>query len=264
MKNVIRIPSKLYRELYELGGDKLLAVYCILKGSREGEIKYYSYKSKNNKKVSSYALLRAKTCLSLHSIEKYVPLLIDLGLCYIHKNGDFILLGGEKLKEKYNTKLVPIKVGKNLTDTALNVISVRLYSERRQQNIQIKKKQNQRDLLKQDNPRNLKELKKLRRLKKLNGSNSVEVNDKTVLSNQGFAVLKDGSKNNKHKGAYWKKRLKDKGIISTERNFNKIVRMTFSEYLYFKLSGEKSSNQTYFKGWLVEETVSSFCTKSIL
>jgi hypothetical protein len=119
-KKVARISSKLYFDLYQKGGDKLIAVYVILKTSRNGEIKYYSHKSKNNKFVGGFSLLRSKTNLTLHSIKKYVPILIDMGLCFIDKNGDFVMIGNEKIKDLYNSrKLVPINIGVNLSETSL-------------------------------------------------------------------------------------------------------------------------------------------------
>ena len=146
-KKTARISSKLYSALFKEGGDKLIAVYSVLKTSRGGEVKYYAYTSKNRKFISGYSLLRAKTILTLHTIEKYVPTLIDMGLCFIDKNGDFVLVGNQKLKKQYNNKLLPIKIGVNLTDTAYNSLAVRVFSMEKTQKTQIEKKQTRSEII---------------------------------------------------------------------------------------------------------------------
>jgi hypothetical protein len=236
-----------------------------LKSSRDGEVKYYSYTSKNNKKLSGFNLLRNKTSLTLHAIEKYVPILIELGLCFIDKNGDFVLLGNDKLKDKYNTKLVPLKVGKNLTDTSYNVYLVRGFSMEKSQTKQINKKLTQREQIAQiSNPKTLADYKAAKRLVKIHGEKGVEVIEKTVLSLQGFGVLKHSENNEirdiKSSGAYYKRKLIEKGLITTKREFKKIDKMSYSEFLNRKEFGELNRKNIYKNGWLVEETISSFST----
>jgi hypothetical protein len=268
MNKIVRIPSKLYAELFLKGGDKLISVYTILKSSRDGEVKYYSYTSRNNKKLSGFNLLRNKTSLTLHTIEKYVPMLIELGLCFIDKNGDFVLLGNDKLKDKYNTKLVPLKVGKNLTDTSYNVYLVRGFSMEKSQTKQINKKLTQREQIAQiSNPKTLADYKAAKRFVKIHGEKGVEVIEKTVLSLQGFGVLKHSEKNEirdiKSSGAYYKRKLIEKGLITTKREFKRIEKMSYSEFLNRKEFGELDRKNLYKNGWLVEETVSSFSTSFI-
>ena len=263
MSKTVRIPSKLYAELFFLGGDKLISVYTILKSSRNGGVKYYAHTSNNNKPVSGFALLRKQTNLTLHSIKKYVPMLIDLGLCFIDKNGDFVLLGNDKLKTKYNTKLVPITVGKNLTETSYNVYIVRGFSMQKNQQKQINKKLTQREQIAQiSNPKTLADYKTAKRLVRKHGEDGIEVVEKTVLSLQGFGDLKHGEDNSikdiKSSGAYYKKKLKEKGLIQTKREFEKIQKMTYSDYLNLKKFGELDRKHVYKNGWLVKETVSSF------
>lgn len=194
-QKIARISSKLYFDLFEReGSDKLIAVFSILKASRTAD-KYYSYTSKNNKFVGGYSLLRAKTNLTLHTIQKYVPTLIDMGLISIGDNGDVYVMGGEKIKTLYSSrKLVPIILGKNLNDTADNSLSVRLHAERDEQQRQINKKQYRSELLKQaSNPTNYKLYKKAQRLLKKLGDEKITIVDTVVLSNQGYALLKNGS-----------------------------------------------------------------------
>ena len=259
-KKIARISSKLYFDLFQRGGDRLIAVYAILKTSRNGEIKYYSYTAKNNKFISGYSLLRAKTNLTLHSIEKYVPTLIDMGLCFIDKNGDFVLVGNQKLKKQYNNKLLPIKIGVNLTDTAYNSLAVRVFSMEKTQKTQIEKKQTRSEIIAYGS-------KRLSKYYENKFGDNLEVNEKIVLSLQGFGDLKHSEDNKlrdiKSSGAYYKKKLREKGFIKTKREFKKIQKTTYSEYLQLKKYFYLSNKITYKNGWLVEELISSFETLSI-
>ena len=257
MSKTVRIPSKLYAELFFLGGDKLISVYTILKASRNGEVKYYAHTSNNNKSVSGFALLRKQTNLTLHSIKKYVPMLIDLGLCFIDKNGDFVLLGNDKLKTKYNNKLVPITVGKNLTETAYKSLAVRMFSAEKNQKTQIEKKQTRSEIIAYGS-------KKLSKYYDKKYGHNLEVNEKIVLSLQGFGDLKHGKDNEikdiKSSGAYYKRKLREKGIIKTKREFKKLKKATYSEYLQMKKYFNIGRKITYKNGWIVEEQISSFST----
>lgn len=275
MKRIFRIASKLYFDLWTKGnelpglsGDKLIAVYSILKFYRDNGIKYYSYKSKNNKKISGYSLLRAKTNLSLHAIDKYVPVLIEMGLCFIDNNGDFVLLGNQKTKDLYNSyKLVPIEIGKNVTDTATNVMLVRVHAKQLEEQKQYRKKLTRSEIISQGiDPKTYAQLKATKAMSKRFGE--FTLNEKTVLSVHGFAVLKHGAENNiknlKSSGSYWKNKLKKKGLITTERQFNKIEKMSYDYYLQLRKSRMIDNNQLYRKGYLVEETVSTFSTFNII
>lgn len=258
-QKVARPNSKLYFDLYKEGGDKLIAVYAILKTSREELDKYYSYTSKNNKTVSGYALLRSKTILTLHSIKKYVPALISMGLCYIEPNGDVHITGGEKLNKEYKCrKIVPIVIGKNMVETALNAVSVRAFSMQMQQERQINNKQNRSELLLQvSNPTNYKLYKKAKKLEKRLAGEKIIILDKVVLSNQGYAVLKNGIGDNKSMGQYWKKKLTLKGVVKSNRRFDKIKQMGYEEYKKIK-GTSKNRRIVYHKGFLCEELISSF------
>jgi hypothetical protein len=266
-----RLNSKLYYTLFEKGGDKLISVYSILKSSRDGESGYTAYKSKNNKIVSGYALLRSKTVLSLHTLKTYVPMLIDMGLCVIDDCGNVLFLGNRKVNNLYSkdnnsstdyTKLVPIKIEKNLVLTAYNSMVVRIKSAERQQLNQICVKNRRSELLKQlENPKNSKDYKKAKRLAKKLGSKEIEVTQKTVLSLQGYALLKDNTVDNKQKGAYWKKKMKKHCGLVTKRQFTKVTKTSYEEYLFLRNSNVLSKNTVFDKNssFILLESVSSFC-----
>lgn len=257
---IARINSRLYFDLFsneEVDGDKLVSVFSILKTSRT-EDKYYSYTSRNNKFIGGYSLLRAKTNLTLHTIKTYVPVLIDMGLISILENGDVYVMGGEKIKTLYSSKkLVPIIIGKNLHDTAVNSLSVRCHSAQLQQEKQILKKQNRSELLKQlSNPTTNKLYKKAKRLaKRLNGE-EITIIDEVILSNQGYAVLKRGVENNKSMGCYWKQKLVKKGLIESKRRFKKLKAMSYGEYLNY-ISFYPDSKTVYRNGFLCVEEIAA-------
>lgn len=268
-KKVIRINSRLYYDLFshENGGDRLIAFYCILKASRKNDSRFRAFISKNNKLVSGYGLLRAETNLSLSTIEKYMPILIEKGLCTMEDNGDITLLGNNKTKELYSCdKLVPIIIEENLVKTSLQATAVRVKSAEDKQKHQISGKTRQSELICQTkNPKNLKDYKKGLELLK-NNPEGIKVEKEVVLSNIGFDSLKLGGTqtekenrvHSKSKGAYWKKRLKEIGIISSQRRFKLVEAMPHSQYLLQKKYGELSRIHTYSKGFLVIELISSF------
>ena len=269
MFKIYRIPSKIYYYLFQYGidnnidGDKLIAVYSILKTNFDNNGKYYSFTSKNNKKVSGYSILRAKTNLTLHTLKKYVPILIKLELCFFDLNNDFVLVGNDKLKTIFNSKkLVPIKIDKNLIHTAYNVYFVRLHSNERKQKKAIEKKYNQRELLKlKDNPKSLKQLKAIRRLEKKDDKKGF-FTDKCVLSIKGFCYLKF-TEENKLKGNYWKKKLIDKKLVSTKRRFEVIKKMSYKEFLNSKSNCQFKRNLKYVNGCMVLELVSELTILSV-
>ena len=259
MSKIHRIPSTLYFDLYKRGGDKLVAVFSILKTSKKGDIKYQSFTSKNGKHVSNYNLIRNYTGLTLHSIKKYTDILIEMNLCYFDNNGNFIIKGNNKLKKDYTRKLIPINIGKNLVDTSYNSFLVRLHSNEQKQLKAIASKTHQRVLKsKKEEELTYSDIKQLKSLKK-----KKEVGfftDKSVLSVKAYAVVKDGSKNNKSKGLYWKRKMIQKNLIETKRQFEIVAKIERKEYLKVKHSLPK--NVLYNNlGYLVEEKTSLFFIK---
>lgn len=268
---ICRIPSKLYYALFKEGGDNLLSVYCSIKAFKAGQIKFKSYKAKNNKFVGNYSLLRSKTNVSLSTLKKYVPILENMELLKFDKNGDVLLLGNKKLKSLYGDKIVPVPVCLKLTDTRYACMSVRLHSAQKQQHLMMEKKANLRELLMQGESgvKNLKQLKKLKKLIKEHGKDASKLNytDETVLSIQGYAFLKHHREHNKPLGNYYKKKLKEKGLVSTNRRFKEISntqRMSYNEFLFFRRSGATPCNVVYRRNRMMEEVISSFTPINII
>ena len=263
MNQIVRIPSKLYFELYSKGSDSLLSVYCTLKSFKK-DIKYFSYKSKNGRLVSGYNLLRNQTPLSLHTLKKYIPILMELGLCRFDSNGDFVLLGNNKLKNTYGKKLVPIKIGEKFTDTKYNCMLVRLHSCQENQKKEILIKQNRREILKQGlhNPKNHAEHKRALKVQSKYGD-EIEVTDNCVLSNAGYGrIIKEDE--NISKGSHYKRRLKDKGLISSCIRLKAIKKVSYSSYIQYKRVLENGSRLTYKNGYMCEQLVSTLSVTDVV
>lgn len=256
MSNIVRIPSKLYNSLDQKGGAKLIAYYAMVKYYKD-DIKYYAYKAKNNKTVSGSSLIRSKTNISLNSIRKYNPQIIELGLSYFDHKADYVLKGNRKLKKEYGQKLVPIRIGKNLIKTQYNILSVKINSAYNNQQKEISKKKHRSEILShKNNPRSNREARKIKSLISTFGTEII-VNDKAILSNQSYAKIKDGSIDNKSKGQYWKKVLVKNGIVITERVYEFIKKMSYEQYLVAR-QNSNYVNIIYRKGFLCLESISSF------
>lgn len=257
MSNIVRIPSKLYHQLDLKGGQKLIAFYCILKHFNRTQ-KLYAYKAKNNKTVKGKSILRNRCNLAVSAIDKFLPMLVEMELCEFDRKGNFILLGNQKTKELYDCeKMVPILIGANLIKTQYNCLSVKLHSEERQQKREIEKKHNRSDLQRHEKNPKSKRLYNLaiRSIKKY--GRDLKINYKTVLSNQAYAVLKDGTRDNKSKGSYWKKKLLNNNLVTAKRTFTKVRQMEYQEYVEFK-KGSKYLNLNFINGFLVIEGIASF------
>ena len=263
-EKIIRIPSRLYRALYEVGGDKLIAAYCILK-KEKGHLGYLAYKSKNNKIVSHIGLLRKQTTLSHSTLTKIIPQLINLGVCSFNEQGDFIMVGNNKLKIMFNDKLVPIFTTNNIIDTTYNSLAVRIHSDIRQQKTQIAVKTKQRDLqllfLCPEKSISLKDLKEAKRINKKTGGKLVVVTPSPILGKGGYGVLKNGIEN-VNTGGYVKRNLIKRKIISAPKRFEKIRKMDFNEYVLFK-KFDNTPNLCYHNNHLCKRLISHIVYNNI-
>lgn len=271
MEKITRINSRLYYDLFssDESGDRVISVFLHLKNIRGNSPYIASYKAKNNKFVSGYSLLRAKSNITLSTLKKYVPILIDKGLVRFDEVGNVFILGGDKINTLYSTeKVVPIKIGKNLIETAYNSYFVRIHASHRQQRKQIAKKQSQKELLLQVvSPKSSSEYKKALSLKKRleKTGKIIEITDMPILSREGFSKLKfkkDTTKIvSKSSGFYYKKVLKSRGKITTKRRFEKVMPMSYLEYRNCK-NYYNNSSYTYINGYLSIELISSFNIKN--
>ena len=267
MSKIVRIPSRLYHDLFMKGDDKLVAVYCILKDCKGRKAKFTSHKSKNNKTVSHYGLLRKETPISLINLKKYIPVLIEMGLLNFEPNGDVTLIGNEASKEMYDSyKLVPIEVVNSVFQTAYRAMLVRAHSKQKSQQKEIfRKQQISVHTQRCADPISNQELRESKKFLRRNGKASEIITD-VVLSNIGYAGLKVSDRNarvTKQKGFYWKSKLKSSGLIRTERRFKKECQLSFSEFITGKNNKLFERHHVYKDGYLQKELVSLMSVSNI-
>ena len=232
-KKFTTINSRLYSELFSLGGDSLVSVYVMLKASKNGGIKIYKEKNRN-----IYHTLKQKTGLSVTTLRKYIKVLNGLNLSYFDTVGNFVLVGRNKINERYKKKkFVIIQIGKNLTETKLYSFKVRLLRmetiqksriDRRKEQVKVKERQDKGYFLTKWEKKLIKNLTD-KDLEYLNNKESFCA--KTVLSNIGFSKLQSNSVEvSKSRGWYWKKRLVKSEIIEVKRRFKYLRKGTKKEY----------------------------------
>ena len=252
------INSRLYSELFSLGGDSLVSVYAILKASKNKEVKIYKEGNKN-----IYHTLKAKTGLSVTTLRKYIKILNNLGVSYFDTVGNFVLIGRNKINDRYEKKkFIIIQIGKNLTETKLYSFKVRLLRMetiqksriiRREKLFKIKERQDKGYFLTKSEKKLIKNL-TVKDLEYLNDKESFCA--KTVLSNIGFSKLQFNSKEvSKSRGWYWKKRLIESEIIKVTRRFKYLRKGTKKEY---NLLRQINPALKFRNGRLFEELTSEF------
>lgn len=234
------------------GGDRLVAVYLTLKYYKGDSPAFFSRMSKNRRLLRFESLLRNSTNLPYDTIKKYVPMLIELGVCCFSDDGDFYMVGNDNLKVMFRSqKMIPIALGKNMIETSYNSYMVRIHSSSLKQAKSIVYKQNKSVLLLQkDNPSNLADFKAARKLSK-RFPDGIEVTDEIVLSNEGFARLKNSERGYKAIGGYWKSRLKKLKLINTKRRGELISKCELESFLSFRKSLPRE--YIYQQGYIYRE-----------
>ena len=249
----VHINSKLYADLFSLGGDNLVAVYCMLKFSKNGEIKIYKEKNRN-----IYHTLKTKTNLSVTTLRKYIKQLVKLEVCYFDSVGNFVLKGNSKLNKEYKKeKLVRVKVG-SYKQTRLFSFFVRIRTMERLQKKAIDRRHEQNKILARQRKGHYITKREKNFLKSCEMYKSEgDYTAKTVLSNQGYSKLKKGYEASKSVGYYWKKNLVSAEIIKTERQFKFLRKGTLLDYLQNR---EFDRTVVFKKGKIYKELIPSFTT----
>ena len=252
-KQHVHINSKLYADLFSLGGDNLVAVYCMLKFSKNGEIKIYKEKNRN-----IYHTLKTKTNLSVTTLRKYIKQLVKLEVCYFDSVGNFVLKGNNKLNKEYKKeKLVRVKVG-SYKQTRLFSFFVRIRTMERLQKKAIDRRHEQNKILARQRKGHCITKREKNFLKSCEMYKSEgDYNAKTVLSNQGYSKLKKGYEASKSVGYYWKKKLVSAEIIKTERQFKFLRKGTLLDYLQNR---EFDRTIVFKNGKIYKELIPSFTT----
>jgi len=247
-----------------MGGDKLIAVYCIVKKARNGEKRIHPEITSQKKSIKFYRLLHKKTKLSEATLKKYIPTLISLGLCNFSADGGFYVAGTNKINSRFTEKLqrfVKVQTG-SLSETVLGSYLVRIKSLENSQTKKIEKTQRQINIMlrgqkgflttKSEKNSFKRMVKKGITLAKLQSYCKI-----VILSNQGFAYYKSEQLDMKSKGSYWKRKLSVSNLIHTRRNFEFIKECTYLEYLSLK-SNTNNRKLVFKNGVVYQELVSSF------
>lgn len=255
MQHYVNINSRLYAELFKLGGDNLIAVYSKLKYAKNGKIKIH----KENRSI--YHTLKSKTNLSITTLRKYIKILMEEQLCNFDNKGNFCMAGTNKINKLYKkgrTKVVPIEIS-TYKETKLFSFRVRVKAmEQTQKNaIDVKTHRNKLIAKAQKNQFLTKlEFKQLKNITKRNLSVD-NLNDKVILSIQGYYKLKSGKQNSSNNGQFWKAKLVEAGIIKIRRVQELIRKATKEE---FKSLNSYDKSLFYYKGFIYKESISEFTT----
>ena len=234
-----------YSIIFNINGvnsDTLCSIFVHLRGSKNGRRRY-----EPKGKLKHFSLLKSETGLSRHTIEKYVPFLIELGLVKLNKDGGVTVIGFDTSFKTLKTtqsrkKYIPIDMHKSHLKTAVSVGSVRIKNSINNQIKSIDKKDTQTKLLKKHdfqlkNPNltilSKAEFKAVDRILKKHGSKEEFLStycEETILSHKGFANL-----NKNIDGRYFKKQLVDNGFIETQiRTETLISNFSYKKYLSLK------------------------------
>lgn len=222
--------------------DKLCSVFVHLRGSKNGRRRFTP-----KGRLKHFSLLREETGLSRHSIETYVPILIELGLVTLNSDGGVSVIGFDSSFEKFKTtqtrkKYIPIQMHESHLKTAVSVGNVRIINCINNQKKSIDKKDTQTKLLKKHdfqvkNPHLMilskAESKAVGRIVEKYGSKEKFLStycEEIILSQQGFANL------NKNKdGRYFKKQLVDCGMIESKIRVERLTnQISYKKFLTLK------------------------------
>ncbi len=262
MESIYRFNSKLFVAIrneataLKLEPNKAVAIFAHLKKERNGKIKYFAEKAKNNKRLNTVSLLASKTSLSKHILSKYLRIYYNLGLIWREVNGDVCILGNNKIKKYFpSLKLLPVTVGNRFIDTQYSVMNILLHAKRNNQQYQIRKKTNQNEI-QSGNLSTPSQLKLYKRLQK-SGIGIQDITDKSVLSNQGYSKLLKNDSDNKSKGGYYKKQLIKRGWLKSYRRFKKLERVSLGEFNFRSKYGYLKKGQFWHLGWLMMEDIAT-------
>ena len=243
--NRVYINNAEYNIIYQSQGfdtDKLCSVFVHLRGSKGGKRRY-----EPKGKLGHYSLLKSETGLSRHSLEKYVPQLVKLGLVKLNLDGGVTVIGFDSSFKRFKTNkkkkaYIPISMEKSYLKTAVSVGNVRIINSINAQEKYIDKKDTQTKLIKRHlfqlkNP-NLQIMSKAQnraigRILEKHGSFEKFQStycEETILSQQGFANLNKGKD-----GRYFKKQLVDCGMIESKIRLEEILKnISYKKYLTLK------------------------------
>lgn len=264
------INAKLFGKLLDEGGTGLVGTYVMLLKSRDGYHCYNTLSNKNNKITKGKRLISKHSGVSLSALERYLPTLIEMGLCSHMKNGGFFLVGSKKINQNYNSsKKVSVRVGKNLRETKGNVNAVLVIANLRRQYKFIDKKITLNKALCQEAKGKTLDSTQVKLILKANKNSFIDITnlkkvENVVLSNKGISNVITGAITDEghkavSKGGYWRKVLQRRGFIYSRRRFKTIWAEKISYTTYLSMREwfyENHGFVTYKNGRVVKPIVS--------
>lgn len=224
------ISGKAYGVLFEKGGDDLVAFYMQLLKARKdlGVSHFCSYKTSKNRIISGVGVIRSKAKVSKSVIDRLLPMLIELEFAVKTEQGHVILHGVDKINKRlYGTKDVKYVPFKTTTykENKLYSYFVRIASlEDAQKKAYSKKRDIEKNInLVESEKVSFANYKKcIRDYKRFQKNPDIisGMMENVVLSNQGYAMYKDLTADNKSKGVYWKRKLTSEGLVSSKRRWS--------------------------------------------
>ena len=236
------VEYKLIFDINSVDSDKLCSIFVHLRGSKNGRRRYAP-----QGKLGHLALLRKETGLSRHALEKYVPILVELGLVNFNSDGGVSVMGFDTSFKTFKTtqkrkKYIPITMFKSHLKTAVSVGHTRIINSINLQRKSIDKKDAQTKLLKRHsfqvkNPHlrilSKAEYRAVDRILEKYGSKEKFLStycEEIILSQKGFADL-----NKKKDGRYFKKQLVDCGMIESKIRLEKLTNaISYKKFLTLK------------------------------
>jgi hypothetical protein len=201
-----------------IDGHGLAAVYATLLATRNrGHCFAYEKNESNNKYTQGYRLLVKYSGLSLTALKKYVPRLMEMGLCRFTHNGSLLMRGRKSLGTK---KAIKIKIGNNLSETKTWVKGIPVLANIRSQRSMKDKKVTLNIIIckvRKNIPLTKRELKIYKAAQKnpridLENLNKVE---NTVLSNKRISELVSYNESQSPSlGTYYRKKFHQSGLRS--------------------------------------------------
>lgn len=246
-----------------IDGHGLAAVYAtLLKTRNRGHCFAYEQNHSNNKYTKGYRLLAKYSGLSINSLKKYVPRLIEMGLCRFTDNGSFLMKGRKALGAR---KAIKIEIGNNLSSTKTWVKGIPVLANIRSQRSMKDKKVTLKIIIskvRKNIPLTKRELKIYKAAEKnpridLENLNKVE---NTVLSNKRIAELVSYNESQSPSlGTYYRKKFHQSGQMISRRRFKRVVdhKMSYKEFMNIRSSlYDNYGFVTYRKGYVVKPLVS--------
>lgn len=218
------LPEKVIEDAINNRWETSLSYFIILRSFYKNNTFYkFSYRNLSKQTNISYAVLN-----------RHIRRLKDKGLVRFH-NGNLTLVGNDKLKELYKSKLIAIPFADTKQKTVLNIQFTRIIKNLKQQKhiavrkIETKKLQKPTYLKPKTAKRLLKNKKLLLNNKKFTEKS---VNDYYMLSNKKFGILTNRSKST---GIAIQKRLNEFGLINSYKNVELYSEKTFDKRAFYNL-----------------------------